>query len=421
LELFGVDRRWFGVPAGTAIVVMIGILGFTTLIWWTALRVERTDHLRRRDAAVLAEQYHLAEAARSSARALLDSTADAMLLLGTAGEVLTANRQFASLFALDPGFLSAPSFQTLQPAFAECLVSGTQLWVDMAALRGAARPVGTRTVTQVRPQRRDLEVQVLPVRRDDGSVLGHLWTFRNVTAEREVNRLRSEFVSYVSHELRTPLTSIKGFLDIYLEDYAAALTSDQRETLDIVDANAQRLIRLINELLEVHSVEGGGVTLRLARTDIGKLGFQAGAALQPQVAAKDQQLVLDIPDALPPVLADAERVNQILVNLLANAHQYTLPGGRITLEIGEERGWLHVAVRDTGIGMTREDQSRLFTRFFRANDPVVQATRGAGLGLVVTRALVELHGGRMQVQSVKGIGSTFRFTLPVAPGSPPGD
>lgn len=229
-------------------------------------------------------------------------------------------------------------------------------------------------------------------------------------AIQEVNRLKSEFVSMVSHELRTPLTSIQGYAELLLEDEQVA--EEQRESLTLVKKNAERLLGLINDLLDLSRIEAGKLDLHRTSLDLARLIPEVAGSLRPLIEAKRQRISLDLSDALPTVWADADRVTQILTNLISNAHKYTLAEGSITVAARRDDGFVRVDVIDTGIGLSPEDQARLFTKYFRAHDRSPQAGAGTGLGLVITRLLVELHGGRITVSSAPGKGSTFSFSLP---------
>jgi signal transduction histidine kinase len=229
-------------------------------------------------------------------------------------------------------------------------------------------------------------------------------------AIQEANRLKTEFVSMVSHELRTPLTSIQGYAELLLED--ERIVGEERESLTIVRKNADRLLGLINDLLDLSRIEAGRVDLHRTSLDLARLISEVARSLRPLIEAKRQRLKLDLGDALPAVWADANRVTQILTNLISNAHKYTLVDGSITVAARRDDGFVRVDVSDTGIGLSPEDQAQLFTKFFRANNRSLQAIGGTGLGLVITRLLVELHGGRITVSSAPGQGSTFSFSLP---------
>jgi signal transduction histidine kinase len=229
-------------------------------------------------------------------------------------------------------------------------------------------------------------------------------------AIQEANRLKTEFVSMVSHELRTPLTSIQGYAELLLEDEQIA--EEQRESLTLVKKNSDRLLGLINDLLDLSCIEAGRVDLQRTSLDLARLILEVAGSLRPLIEAKRQRLRLELGDALPAVWADADRVTQILTNLISNAHKYTLVEGSITVAARRDDGFVRVDVSDTGIGLSPEDQAQLFTKFFTAHHRSPQAGGGTGLGLVITRSLVELHGGRITVSSAPGQGSTFSFSLP---------
>jgi signal transduction histidine kinase len=230
----------------------------------------------------------------------------------------------------------------------------------------------------------------------------------------EVNQLKSEFVSLVSHELRTPLTAISGYLDLLTEVPGDQATAKQQELLGIVKRNAERLVELIDDLLDLSRIESGKVELRITAVDIVSVITEVVGLLGPQIEAKGQHLSFDRTQSLPAVAGDAERVRQIVINLLSNAQKYTPQGGRIWLTGRAEDGWVCIDVRDNGIGLSPDEQAHLFDKFFRARRPATQSVEGTGLGLPITRVLVEMHGGELTVTSAPGEGSTFTFTLPVA-------
>jgi signal transduction histidine kinase len=229
----------------------------------------------------------------------------------------------------------------------------------------------------------------------------------------EVNRLKSEFVSVVSHELRTPLTAISGYLDLLLEDQRGQV-ANLRETLGIVKRNTDRLMKLLNDLLDLSRIESGTVELNPTAVDVMALIAEVVSLLRPQIEAKGQQLAVNQAEALPLVWGDPERIRQILINLLSNAYKYTPPGGHVWVTAEREEGWVRVDVRDNGVGLSPDEQTHLFDKFFRARQVGAQEVGGAGLGLPIARLLVEMHGGQITVTSAPGQGATFSFTLPAA-------
>jgi signal transduction histidine kinase len=281
--------------------------------------------------------------------------------------------------------------------------------VEAGALLGADPE---RTMQQRWPARRELDVDRWPVRDASGTDLGRLVVFRDVTQEREVDRMKSEFVSLVSHELRTPLTSIKGYVALIADGSTGELSAEQTEFLAIVAEDVDRLVHLVNDLLDVSRIEAGALDVRTEWVDLAVVVRDAAVRFRPGIQSSGQRLVLELPDNLPAVWADPDAIVRVLLNLISNAHKYTSAGGTITVRVSSNDEGLRVEVEDTGIGLSQEDQARLFSKFFRARDPAAASTGGTGLGLVIARGLVEAQGGRLTVASSPGRGSTFAFTLP---------
>jgi DNA-binding response OmpR family regulator len=246
----------------------------------------------------------------------------------------------------------------------------------------------------------------------EGRDLGRLHAFRDVTRERELDRMKDEFVSLVSHELRTPLTSIKGYVDLLIDGDAGDVTEEQKEFLEIVKNNSDRLVLLVNDLLDVSRIEAGRVNLRVQPVDLAGSIEEVATSLRPLMEHKRQSLKLEVPADLPQVRADRDRVVQIMTNLLSNAHKYTLEGGAVTVRAQAGENEVQVEVSDTGVGMTADERHKLFTKFFRAQNPATQNVSGTGLGLNIVKSLVEKQGGRIWVTSEPMKGSTFIFTIP---------
>ena len=269
------------------------------------------------------------------------------------------------------------------------------------------------TALQKWPQKRELEIYSVNVRNKQHKHIGQLFVFRDVTHEREVDRMKSEFVSLVSHELRTPLTSINGYADMLLEGDAGDINDEQTDFLRVIKRNSERLSLLINELLDVSRIEAGALKLSISRINIAELVYEVVKSIRPQIESKEQELDVEMPQDVPVVMADGNRITQILTNLISNAHKYTPREGKISVVVRPESNRFRIDVKDTGIGLSKDEQERLFTKFFRADNPSTQKVAGAGLGLWITNSLVEMHGGEMTVSSTPGKGSIFSFTLPL--------
>ena len=232
-------------------------------------------------------------------------------------------------------------------------------------------------------------------------------------------RSKDQFLSNISHELRTPLNSIIGFTDLLLtQDLGAGpLSEQQRDFLDTVARNGRHLLELINELLDLQRIAAGRMDLRPEPIDLATLLAEAVGSVQAQAQQRRHALVVHPPPAGLRVMADRQRVRQVLLNLLSNAIKFTTDGGRIALEAAPANGGVaaRVAVTDSGIGIAPEDQVKLFQEFVQLDASASRKYEGTGLGLALSRRLVELHGGTIGVESEIGTGSTFWFTLPTAP------
>jgi signal transduction histidine kinase len=230
---------------------------------------------------------------------------------------------------------------------------------------------------------------------------------------RELDAVKDDLIALVSHELRTPLTSIVGYLEL-LQDDAADFKGQHREYLEVVHRNAHRLLDLVADLLFTAQVRAGRVTLEKNVVSIGDLLDQALAASAPVAAERNIEMVLD-GSTQAAVIGDAKRLAQVVDNLLSNALKFTSPGGSVTVTVKTLGDRVAIQVKDSGMGISAADQTRLFSRFFRTETAMQNAIQGTGLGLSIVKAIVEGHGGEITVDSIEGEGATFRVVLPLAP------
>lgn len=252
----------------------------------------------------------------------------------------------------------------------------------------------------------------VPVTSDDE--LGQLATqFNRMAAALErVEQMRRDLIADVAHELRTPLAGIAG----YMEGLLDGVIPPEPETFHRLHREAARLQRLVDDLQELSRAEAGQISLRPRRITVAELVEVAAGRLRSQFDDKGIALKVEIPPELPPVLADPDRIAQVLTNLLGNALQYTPTGGRVEVRARPDDGAVAVAVTDTGIGIAAEHLPHVFDRFFRVDRSRARASGGTGIGLTVARHLVEAHRGSIKAESAGvGRGSTFTVTLPTAP------
>jgi signal transduction histidine kinase len=233
---------------------------------------------------------------------------------------------------------------------------------------------------------------------------------------RQLDELKSRFVAVAAHELRTPLTAISGYTELLSEGSFGPLDERQRRPLDIISQSADRLLEIISKLLDISHIETGCIQLNMRPTPPGEIVQSCLDEYRMVAGKRNQTITLDCPLDAPQVLCDPARTIQILGNLLGNACKYTPEGGDIHVYAGlaDQEGCFQIAVRDTGIGIPPEEQEHLFSAFFRARNADQIDANGAGLGLHIARALVELQGGEIRCESEPGHGSTFSFILPLA-------
>ena len=233
----------------------------------------------------------------------------------------------------------------------------------------------------------------------------------NAKRSSELMRLRDEFVASVSHELRTPLTSIIGYLELLRDARPGDPLPDQAAALEVVRRNADRLLRLVNDLLLVAEVEGGPLLLDLRNVDLGALASHCVEAAKPFAAAKEIDLTLRDGSAAQ-LEGDPIRLAQMMDNLVSNAVKFTPNGGSVTVSTASRGGTVVFEVADSGAGIAEADQAQLYERFFRARSAAIDASPGTGLGLTITKAIVDAHHGLIDVESSAAAGTTFRVHLP---------
>ena len=244
---------------------------------------------------------------------------------------------------------------------------------------------------------------------ENGNTVGCVVAFQDITARKKLDRLKNEFVSTVSHELRTPLASLRGFTELMLKREFDK--EKRREFIGIIHTESIRLTNLINDFLDIQRMESGRQVYRFEPVSLPQL-FDEAVTLFSQGEAK-HALIVDVPPDLPRVRADADRIRQVLANLVSNALKFSLQRGTVWLRARTDGASVEVSVQDSGIGITPEAIQNLFKEFFRVDAPECRAIGGTGLGLALVKEIVEAHRGRAWAESEPGKGSIFSFTLPV--------
>ena len=347
---------------------------------------------------------------------LVENAADAVISANMEDRILTWNRGAEVIFGYSKEEAVGKELAVLLPP---------GHLKELEEIRNKVQIAGVIRNLEVRRKRKEgaiieVALAVSPIKGKDDNVIGFLYLAKDITEKKryekrlkELDKMKSDFVSNVSHELRTPLTSIKGSVDNMMDGLTGQLNEKQSRYLTRIKSNADRLTRLINDLLDLSRIEAGKIDLNPAVLPLVVLAKEVAEGLRP--VATEKLISLEVASADPGVIAwaDRDKVTQVLINLIGNAVKFTPSHGEVRVTI-ERNGaeWVQTSVVDTGPGIPLEEANRIFDKFYQIAHISKQKARGTGLGLAISKALVEMHGGRIWVESAVGRGSTFSFTLP---------
>lgn len=366
-----------------------------------AVRPRGTDEIVRlgemfnRMADRLAGTISTLSAERTKLEAVVSGMVDGVIATDRYGTIILTNR-------------AAADFLGPQDSRGRRTVPGTRLRALLAEAAAHGR-VSAEELPPAEGGDRLIEVHCAPIAGNGGRPNGAVAVLRDVTDLRRLERLRRELTANVSHELRTPLTSIKGFAETLL---GGAMRDEAtcRHFLEIIDKESDRLVKLVDDLLDLSRLEGKRISLELGQVDVGELVTETVARLRPLAGTRDFQLRPATPEVI--ALADRDRLAQVLTNLLDNAIKFTPNGGCIAVGWRAANGEVEISVADSGQGIADADLPHVFERFYKADRARASVPGGSGLGLAITRHIVEAHGGRIRVASTPGAGTTFTFTIP---------
>jgi signal transduction histidine kinase len=340
--------------------------------------------------------------------ALIDATLDGICLTDDEGNILISNKPLRKLVA-DLGMPATGSVPERLLAISESITEPERYRQRMAELAKEPGEASTDEF-EVAGTGRVFRGYTAPVPETAAGFEGRIWTLREVTADRELDRMRDAFVATVSHELRTPLTSISGFLEMMLDEEHALGTSG-RQYLDVIRRSTDRLHTLVEDLLLIAQIEAHRIELTRDRVDLADLARATAEAARPSARDKGVEIEVRV-DSPPPVHGDLGRLGQVLDNLVSNAVKFTGEGGRVVVSAEADGANARVTVSDNGIGIPVDEQPQIFSRFFRASTATQRAIPGTGLGLAISRALVEQHGGTISLTSREGEGTEITVSLP---------
>lgn len=380
-----------------------------------------TDALTREREVSALYAAQRAKAEQEHARLLATiSTVPAALVIVEAGSgrIVLQNKAAEALIGREPEDEKArrEHWRQYQATYRDTTPCPYENWGHNRALRGET--IVAQEIVIHHPDGRTIPILVsaAPLLNEQQAITGAIAAFQDITKLYEVDRLKSEFVSIVSHELRTPLTSIKGALQLLLDEVSLP-DPDHRTLMNVALSNTDRLIRIINDILDISKIEAGKLELRPRTFEPCELVRQSVESVLQIAEANGVTIEHVLPEGLPAVMVDPDRTIQAMVNLLSNALKYAPPKTTVTLEGSVlADGFVRFAVIDRGAGIPAEKLDQLFQKFQQIDGADTRRFRGTGLGLAITKALIEMQGGAVAVQSETGRGSVFSITVPVAQG-----
>ena len=356
-----------------------------------------------------------AETQKTLLEHIFASTSDGILFLDQAGRIAALNRRGEELLGVSTSEVVGRPFITyLVDALGERLRWVTPEGRSLQEIVEDLEQEATGDLEVQEPTLATLRWHASPTLDTFGARVGVTVTLRDVTREREVDRMKTEFVSAVSHELRTPLTSIKGSLHLLLLDDSRPLEATQRELLAICLNNTERLIRLITDILDVSKIEAGRIELALSHRRVAEFIQIAVDGIRAFADSRDVRVVVEAVATLPEVRVDLDRMVQVMTNLLSNAIKFSSPGSEVRVRADHVGAAVEIRVIDHGRGIAPTDLPRLFRKFQQLDSRTIREVGGTGLGLAICHGLVSEHGGTIRVESLPGQGSTFIVALPAA-------
>lgn len=353
--------------------------------------------------------YEAAQHQRDLLRHVLNSINEGILLIRSDDSILFNPRYFEMIDVPVPA--PGTRFAEIEEAVT-ARVKDNPKFIELGK-RAAVEPLATLSarLELTGTPRRVLDFYWVALVDQSGTKIGRLNVIRDVSQEASVDRMKSEFLSTVSHELRTPLTSIRGYAELLLEEDLGPVPPEQKECLSVIRENSLHLSGLISDLLEIEKLQQGKVQLHLSVVDLNAVLYRSIRSAEP--LARQKGLTLTREGApLPPIRGDEGRLVQVMDNLISNGIKYTKEGG-VTISTRSRGDMVEIQVTDTGIGISPEGLEKLFTRFYRVDNAYTREVGGVGLGLVITKELIERHGGQITVASEVGTGTTFTVRLPV--------
>ena len=361
--------------------------------------IEQSDHL-------YAEQEQL-RLQTALLRYQGEASLDGILSVSIDGRILFVNRRLGEMWGIAPPVIGSSCYEATLRSMAGKSANPDDIWLTSMAVTNSGE---TRSEVEL-GDGRTFDYYTAPIHDEAGELLGRVLNFRDITAFKEIDRLKDEFISAVSHELRTPLTSVRGALDLMASGVMGEIPDEAMSLAKVAQSNCRRLVRLINDVLDIEKIEAGHMEFRFELLGLASFLEESIESMRPYGVDLGVDFAFESRAPGAWVHADRDRLSQVMENLLSNAAKFSPSGSsvRVTLERLDSR--LCVSVVDQGPGIAPEYQGRIFEKFGQAATPGIRRKEGTGLGLNIARAIVERHGGTIGVVSTPGSGSRFFFDL----------
>lgn len=357
-----------------------------------------------------------AQIEHASCQVLLDSIHEAIIMLRPDLTIYYLNDYAKNLLQIKSQAFLGKRIDQVLPLSNEKTKQSEPWGLDKVVATGVTAPQRTDVVVQLDDKTKiPVAFSSSPINVADGTIVGVMVAVRDLRRERELIRLRSEFVSITSHQLRTPASAVKWYVESLIDNRRGNPLNDwQQDKLHQAYQSNERMIHLINDLLNVSRLDSGRFELRPKAVSIQAVVDEVKGELVHFASAHNVELANTIPATTPSVQADSDKVREVILNLLTNAIKYSKPGHRVVTIAAKSSGtMLAFSVKDQGIGIPEKDIKHLFEKFYRADNAIESQTEGSGLGLYIAREIIRLHGGDITVTSQIGDGTTVTFTLPI--------
>lgn len=347
------------------------------------------------------------------AEAVVFNVGEGVFAVNLKGEIIIFNQIAEKIVGLQKDLVLGQKYEQIMQFFNSKTKENYGSFINRILLDGksVSLPSDTVLITSAKAEI-PVAVNSSPIKNQKGIIVGAIVVFRDITHEKEIEEIRTDLISIASHQLRTPLSEIKGLVSLLEENIAGPLNPKQKEYLDLLTVANERMINLVNDLLNVSRIEQGRIQLNFQKVSLGNLTTEICKSLELAAKQKNQSLFLNIDQNILPVSADPEKTKEIISNLVDNALKYTPDGGTIQVRVASTDRYCWVLVKDNGVGIPKAKLKDLFQKFSRLENPLSQKTTGTGLGLFTVKQLVEKQNGHVFVESEEGKGSTFGFALP---------